>query len=344
MSRSRCGETSGARSTPLQAMCASFASSAADIMAPVECLPWTKEMQYHTLIPVHNVDLTHATSQQFSAGVALVPLPQWVHGQTMLESLSAIDRAAVKAATHAFLLTYTADALGTPDPDWKGAEPKSIQESKYELGLLANLACWLAQPSPACFHIVIHAPHFESGPVVQQIERNSELLCHPENIDSRLTEADLPLAAKYHEALVQIPRDTALWTAVRSAWAGLQMNHESIRFLLFWVGIEAMFGPEDGREINFRLSQRVGFFVGQTKAEARDLFDLAKAGYGFRSKLVHGQWKEDPRATKRMAEAERLFRRAFVRILSSQDLVATFTSKKREQFLDGLAFNGTEQQ
>jgi hypothetical protein len=258
----------------------------------------------------------------------------------MLESLSAIDREGVKTATHAFLLTYSADALGTPDPDWKGPEPKSIQESKYELGILANLALWLVRPSPACFHVVIHAPQFGSEPVIQQIERTSELLCHPGDVESRFTEDDLSLDATYHEALVKVPRETALWTAIRAAWGGLQMNVESIRFLLFWVGIEAMFGPEDGREITFRLSQRLGLFLGETKADARQLFDLARAGYGFRSKIVHGQWKEDPNATKRMAEAESLFRHAFARILSDQQLVSTFTSKQREQFLDSLAFNG----
>lgn len=296
--------------------------------------------QFHTVIPIQHVALKATTSHQFSSGVLLAPLPAWVPGQTMLESLSVIDREAVKTATHAFLLTYLADALGSLDPDWNGPEPKSIQESKYEIGILANLALWLARPSPACFHVVLHAPQFGSEPVVQRVERSSELLCHPGDVGSRLTEGDLPLAAKCHDALVKVPRDTALWTAIRSAWAGLQMNIESIRFLLFWVGIEAMFGPEDGREITFRLSQRLGFFLGHTKVEARELFDLAKAGYGFRSKLVHGQWKEDPNATKRMGEAERLFRKALVRILSDQGLVTTFTSKKRETFLDSLAFNG----
>jgi hypothetical protein len=54
---------------------------------------------------------------------------------------------------------------------------------------------------------------------------------------------------------------------------------------------------------------------------------------------VHGQWKEDLNATKRMAKAEILFRLALVRILQDQALVTTFSTKKRENFLDSLVFN-----
>jgi hypothetical protein len=118
------------------------------------------------------------------------------------------------------------------------------------------------------------------------------------------------------------------------------MNIESVRCLLFWVALEALFGPEDGREITFRLSQRIGFFLAVNRQEARQLFEMAKAGYGFRSKIVHGRWKQDPNATKRMAEAESLFRSAFIRVLETPELIETFATKKREAFLDGLAFNG----
>jgi hypothetical protein len=120
------------------------------------------------------------------------------------------------------------------------------------------------------------------------------------------------------------------------------VNIETVRYLLFWVALEALFGPEDGREITFRLSQRVGFLLGVSKEEARQLFETAKAGYGFRSKIVHGQWKQDPSATERMAEAEGLLRRAYTRILETPDLADTFSSKKREVYLDDLAFDGWE--
>jgi hypothetical protein len=295
---------------------------------------------YTTVIPIHNAALSPAVSFEFSGGLRVTAQPEWVAGQQMLDGLSLHDRQAVNEAAHALVLTYPADALGSYDPDWKGPSPKSIQESKYEIGLMANFALWLAKSSPACFAVVLHARHHGNGPIIQQIQRCSELLCHPNDIEARIADAELPRAAALHKGLLEITRDTSVWTAFRAAWAGLQMNIESVRCLLFWVALEALFGPEDGREITFRLSQRIGFFLGANREEARQLFETAKAGYGFRSKIVHGHWKQDPNATKRMAEAESVFRSAFTRILETQALVETFSTKKREAFLDGLAFNG----
>jgi hypothetical protein len=296
---------------------------------------------YTTAIPIHNVELSPSTSFEFSGGLRLEAMPEWVVGQQMLDGLSRHDREAINEAIHALVMTYPAEALGSPDPDWKGQRPKSIQETKYETGLMANFALWLAKGSPACFSLVLHARHYGDERSLQRIERCSELLCHPSDVETRISDADVPRAIALHTALlqVQVVRDTSAWTAFRAAWAGLQMNIESVRCLLFWVALEALFGPEDGREITFRLAQRVGFFLGATREEARQLFETAKAGYGFRSKIVHGHWKQDPMATQRMAEAENLFRRAYTRILETPGFVETFSTKKREAFLDGLAFN-----
>jgi hypothetical protein len=296
---------------------------------------------YTTVIPLHNTELNSDVSHEFGGGLTVTALPAWVSGQEMLKGLSRHDRESVDEATHALVVTYPAEALGSPDPNWKGLEPKSIQEVKYEGGLMANLALWLAKASPACFVVVLHARHHASGAVIQQIQRGSPLLCHPIDVESRIGEAELPRASALHKALLGVARDTSLWTANRAAWAGLQTNIESVRCLLFWVALEALFGAEDGGEITYRLSQRVGFFLGANREEARQFFEMAKIGYSFRSKIVHGRWKQDPNATKRMAEAESLFRLALARILEDQLLVETFSTKKRDKFLDSLVFNGT---
>jgi hypothetical protein len=189
-----------------------------------------------------------------------------------------------------------------------------------------------------CFTIVLHAPEFSSRPTTQRITSHSPLLCHPQSLEGRVTTEDLSLAAALHSSLVQVERDTAMWTAVRSIWAGLQMNIETIRYLLFWVGLEALFGPEDGREITYRLSQRVGFFLAGDRTEARQLFETSKKGYGFRSKIVHGQWNQHADSDAKMAEAERLLRRALIQILQSSELTKTFSGRGRERFLDDLVF------
>src|SRR5437870_3377231 len=228
--------------------------------------------QFHTVIPIHNVRLESVKTRAFSGGLVLSPLPAWVLGQTRLNNLSANDREAIRRATHGFVFCYQADGPNRVDPDWKGTAPKLLQDTKYEIAVLANLALWLSRPSPLCFTVVLHAPQFAGQPTIQQTERYSELLCHPRDAKGNITAADLPLAEDLHRALLELTRDTAMWTAVRAAWAGLQMNTETIRCLLFWVALEALFGPDDGREITYRLSQRVGFFLGANRDEARELF------------------------------------------------------------------------
>jgi len=294
---------------------------------------------FHTVIPIHNVDLDPEGQWEFSGGFVLAALPTWVRNQPMLENLDSSDRQALEDATHGFVVTYEAAALGDSDPDWKGPDPKSIQEAKYEHGVLANFALWLSRPCPVHFIIVLHAPQFDGDPTVQQTVRcSSHLLCHPKDKDERIKAEDLALAIRLHGSLLAITRGTALWTAVRATWAGLQMNMETIRYVLFWIALEALFGPEDGREITYRLSQRVAFFLGKDRNEARSLFVIAKRGYNFRSKIVHGRWKEDMDSQKRMAEAESLARDSLERILEDPGLTKTFSEKTRERFLDDLVF------
>ncbi len=206
---------------------------------------------------------------------------------------------------------------------------------------MANLALCLAKPSPAGFTVVVHAPEYSAGPLAQRVSAHSPLLCHPRHDSSRVEVSDINVAAGLHAGLVEVmknARNSSLWTAARSTWAGLQMNIPPIRCVLFWVALESLFGPEDGREITYRLSQRVGFFLGQGRSEARDLFATAKRGYAFRSRVVHGNWKKEPEGDDRMLEAELFVRRSLLRILPNADLMQTFSGRARESFLNDLVF------
>jgi hypothetical protein len=118
------------------------------------------------------------------------------------------------------------------------------------------------------------------------------------------------------------------------------MENLSIRCTLFWVALEALFGPEDGREITYRLSQRLGFFLGRDRSEARDLFVTAKRGYAFRSRIVHGNWKKDREGEDRMFEAERFVRQSLLHILQDAELIKKFSSHAREHYLEDLVFGG----
>jgi hypothetical protein len=118
------------------------------------------------------------------------------------------------------------------------------------------------------------------------------------------------------------------------------MNIERVRYALFWIALEALFGPEDAREMTFRLSQRIALFLAPDRAAARELFNDVKEAYGYRSKIVHGRWRRDPDGLARMAEVEAWARQCLIRVLRNAPARASFSDRKqREAYLDGLPYS-----
>jgi hypothetical protein len=139
-------------------------------------------------------------------------------------------------------------------------------------------------------------------------------------------------------ALTQIQRETAVWTALRATTAALQMRVEEIRYLLLWVAIEALFGAN--MDIKYRISQRLAFFLGKNRAEAREIFSKAKKAYDFRSKVAHGAWKRDQQSTALTAATETLLRQALTRVLLDGAGIQHFvgSTERRDAYLDELVF------
>jgi hypothetical protein len=65
---------------------------------------------------------------------------------------------------------------------------------------------------------------------------------------------------------------------------------------------------------------------------------MAKTGYTFRSKFVHGNWRHNPEGVHRVFEAEQLVRRSLVRVLQDARLTETFSTASRERYLDDSVF------
>ena len=297
--------------------------------------------EWHTVVPLSNLELPEGMKVEFAEGVVLGPKPDWVLKEKMIENCGKWDRTAVEEASAALTVVYEAASFGDPDPDWPGPGRRSIQNTKYDLCLLANLALWISRPSPASFRVLLHAPKFGEEPMAQHVACGiSPILCHPNDTGTRLTAEDLAVAARLHESLVSAFRKGSIWNAARSISAALQLNREDGRYLFFWVALEALFGPDSPGETTHKISQRIAFFLEKDRAKAKGVFMAAKKGYGFRSKIAHGGWKEDEDGLTRMAEVEALVRRALLKILSDEELVKTFTAKgeKREAFLADLVF------
>ena len=293
-----------------------------------------------SVVPLYNFRSDIREAIEFSHGLSLSPMPEWVAKDSMTQRLGERDRHWLSVARIAFIIKYQAGALGEPDPEWTGSRPHSIQDRARDLAVLANFALWLARPSTVGFDLAFHAPLFDDGWDVQRIETGIPiLLCHPQDVDNDLTIEDIRRASTLHACLAELPLESALWTATRASWAALQMNIEPIRHLLFWIALEAVFGPEDAREMTFRLAQRIALFLRADRAAAIGLFAEAKKAYGFRSKAAHGRWSEDPKGLEFVALVEGLVRESFTRILGDSALLERLCGKDREEYLDSLAFS-----
>ena len=69
---------------------------------------------------------------------------------------------------------------------------------------------------------------------------------------------------------------------------------------------------------------------------------MAKKGYSWRSKVVHGSRLSKLSGTesaKILHEVEQLVRKALIAILQNNELIEKIDGKKREEFLDGLIFD-----
>jgi hypothetical protein len=117
------------------------------------------------------------------------------------------------------------------------------------------------------------------------------------------------------------------------------MNPAHYRYPFFWMGLEALFGPDDTAETTYKLCQRIAFFLGDTPDVARELFRKAKTCYNTRSKIIHGRWKDDPKIDAVMADTEAIVRTAVRHLLDNPEMLRTFISKHRDKFLEDLVFS-----
>jgi hypothetical protein len=298
-----------------------------------------------TVVPLHNLTLAEGTQIPFGNGFVLQDIPAWLKAEPILKDLSRSERYSFSEAKHALVAEYEAAAIGEPDPSWNGKEPRSIQDSKRELVYLANTAMWLMHPTTVCFTTTFHALSLAvagepgSKNVVLRIETERPLHCHPKDVGNTISANQVVRAGELHVVLSSIPRNNVVWEALRAFWAGLTMYSADRRYPFFWLGLEALFGANESGEIACKLSQRIAFFLAGNPKDARDLFRMAKRCYNTRSKIVHGRWDNDPKIDAVMYDTEAIVRTVLRDLLTKPDMLKTFLSKQRDQFLEDWVFS-----
>ncbi|MBU6434628.1 MAG: hypothetical protein KJS98_15075, partial [Nitrospirae bacterium] len=154
-------------------------------------------------------------------------------------------------------------------------------------------------------------------------------------------EDDLGAAKRLFVILQSVSARGPIHMAAQATKKALIEGSWEIRFLLLWIAVECLFGPEDGREISFRLSQRAALFIETDRAQARELFAKVKKSYAWRSKIVHGMRMANLRGDESgilLDELEQLVRRSLSAVLANASVASTFDGEVRENYLDSLAF------
>lgn len=279
---------------------------------------------------------------EFANGVKLEAVPDWVRTEKALKFLGWSRRESIrKHAVFGFTVEYEAQSLGDPDPDWTGLKPRSKQEKAIEQIQLSNLSIWLAKPCRLSYDVILHFDQPENPESFRQAISFIGLVAHHFDADTELSSEDFETAIAVHNSICSLHRDGNLWTASRLLGRALSERMWEARFLLLWVVMEALFGPTDPREITYRLSQRVAFFLGRNRDEIEKLFNKTKALYSWRSKTVHGarlsNLPED-KSAQVLHDVEKLARKSMSKILLDDRLIKKFDGKKRDEFLDNRMF------
>jgi hypothetical protein len=296
-----------------------------------------------TVVPLHNLDLPPGTPIPFGNGFVLQDTPAWIKADKgTLAGINRNDRDLVLDGKHALVAEYEAPSLDHPDPDWKGAKPKSIQDLKFQSAMLASLAIWLRQPSIVCFTVCFHALSEIGGrpldsPVIVSTRSHDALQCHPWDGHNPVTLNHVVKAGELHVRLSTIPRRNPVWQALRSFWAALTSYPPDHRYPLFWMGLESLFGADEDRPgITRRLCDRISVFLAEDIKTRQELFDKVKACYKTRSVISHGRWEDDPNIDQAMADTEKIVRTVVRHLLEKPGLLETFISADRDSFLERM--------
>ena len=277
--------------------------------------------------------------------VLLCARPDWLTQDEITYALGDYDRTLLETSYYVLMQEYNASSFGEPDSAWAGERPRSKQQKAEEALNLADTALWLAKPAPIGFRRVVVA-HHPSG-LWQRVQFGwaNPLCCRSLDIENEYERSDLQLAKELNCALLTVGRQQAIWIAARTLWLALVTREWPIRYLLLWAALETLFGPEDGREITYRIAQRLAFFISEDRTEAKKRFQMCKKAYEWRCRVVHGMRlkKLKPQESEGlMHESEFLIRLSIRRILKNKSLMMEINGRNREDFLDNLVFSNNK--
>lgn len=278
---------------------------------------------------------------QFSDEVSISLYPSWLSDPGFKRQLSSDIEAIVDNNQFVLISQYEGHSLSDTDPSWTGDEPRTMEDKAFEEIQLATLALWISRPSLISFKTLIQAAKVNTEWRRVLHFHFKGLSAHPRDIQTVLTIDDLEMSRDLFRQIKNLPRRGSVWVSLRTTLEALTEDWWEGRFLFLWVALEALFGPKDAREVSYRLSQRMGFFLAHDSAESKSIFSEMRKSYGWRSKVAHGVAlnKLSPKTSEEILwRTEEILRRVLIQILLNPDVIKSFNGSTREEFLDSLVF------
>ena len=144
---------------------------------------------------------------------------------------------------------------------------------------------WLARPGPVGYQVLLTVEPNGDLWTVRESGVVPRVRTRPSHESSRPSGADLERARGLYSAMRGVSRESSVWMALTALGWGITAELAEIRFLMVWVGLEALFSPSQGR-ITKQIANRIAFFL-EDAAEAREMLrtKVVKAYQAFRRKL-----------------------------------------------------------
>jgi hypothetical protein len=275
----------------------------------------------------------------FDSSLSIQKKPNWITNDDLTKYMSYYQKEIVSNSKIAFIMQYQANALGDPAPEWYGDSSRSIQDVAAEKIYLAILALWLSKPTLINVEILIHAEERDGTWSLRQSFMHQAQKVHGNDICNQMEADDLNLAKLIYEKILVTKRDSSVWVAISSIFQALQASWGELRFLMFCIALEALFGTNT--ELTYRLSLRISMFAEDNKTKQRDLFEIVKKIYKERGKVVHGRGipgKNDDDRSELMKNTEDIIRKTTIKIIIDDTLRTRFSSSERERYLDDIPF------
>lgn len=298
---------------------------------------WTA---YSPILNYFDADEVFKDSKTLSDNISIENMPDWVANHEILQELSSNDRLDFTATGKSICVQYEADNLGDP----VGLDI-SREISKHELAgeniLMTPLAFWITKQSSFSSGPILHFEHHNDTPTFRSLVIGARTVTYDDYKDAVLVDDDITKAGKYLVSMLSLDRKGTIRTAIRLVHNSITEKMWEVRYMLQWIALESLFGPSDPQELSYRISQRIGFFLGTNRDEARDYYIKAKKGYGWRSKISHGlktSKLKDDQTSELGLDTELLLIESLKKILSDRKLIEMIDSDKREEFLDNLIF------